>query len=116
MRKSVFSALILFLIPACLWAQVGDVPVSPGGGPSPFGDGVLPQLRYAGATGSTNLMTFGLSAETGYSDNVGTVGEARVGGTFVALGPHVERYSARRTPRHESGLRALFRALPGKPA
>jgi hypothetical protein len=90
MRKSVFSALILFLIPACLWAQVGDVPVSPGGGPSSFGDGVLPQLRYAGATGATNLMTFGLSAETGYSDNVGTVGEARVGGTFVALGPHVD--------------------------
>jgi hypothetical protein len=56
----------------------------------PFGNGAQPQLSYAGATESSNLMSFSLSTETGYDSNIGNLGQQAVGGAFVGLGPRID--------------------------
>jgi hypothetical protein len=89
MRQSLPTTIILLLLPAGSWAQVGNLPGSSMGGPTPFGNGVQPQLSYAGTVAPTNLMSFSLSTETGYDSNIGNLGQQPVGGAFMSLGPRI---------------------------
>jgi hypothetical protein len=84
------SAILLLLVPVGSWAQLGNAPITSMGGPTPFGNGVQPQLNYAGAAAPCNLLSFSLSSEMGYNDNITNVSEPRVGSTFFALGPRID--------------------------
>jgi len=84
MRQSLPTAIILLLLPAGSWAQVGTA-----GGPTPFGNGVQPLLSFAGAAAPSNLVSFSVSSVMGYNTNIGAVGQGAEGDTFVSLGPRI---------------------------
>jgi hypothetical protein len=90
MRQSLPTAIILLFVPVVSWAQVGSATVGSMGGPTPFGNGVQPQLSYAGAAAPSNLLSFSLSTETGYDSNIASAAQPRIGGPFVSLGPRVD--------------------------
>ena len=89
MRQSLPTAIILLLVPAGSWAQLGNAPSTSMGGPTAFGNGVQPQLTYAGTVAPSNLISFSLSTETGYDSNIGNLGAQPVGGAFLSLGPNI---------------------------
>src|SRR5215831_10810368 len=90
MRQTLPTAIILLLLPPGSWAQVGSLPGASMGGPTPFGNGVQPQLSYAGAAAPSNLLSFSLSSEMGYDNNIANLGQHPVGGAFVSLGPSID--------------------------
>jgi hypothetical protein len=89
MRQTLPTAIILLLVPAGSWAQLGNAPGTSMMGPTAFGSGVQPQLTYAGTVAPSNLISFSLSTETGYDSNIGNLGEQPVGGAFLSLGPNI---------------------------
>jgi len=90
MRQNLPTAIILFLLPVGSWAQVGNAPGDFVGGPTPFGNGVQPQLRYAGGVAPSNFVSFSLATETGYDSNIANLGQQPVGSALVSLGPRIE--------------------------
>lgn len=89
MRQTLPTAIILLLVPAGSWAQLGNAPGTSMMGPTAFGNGVQPQLTYAGTVAPSNLISFSVSTETGYDSNIGNLGEQPVGGAFLSLGPNI---------------------------
>jgi hypothetical protein len=83
MRQSLPTAIILLLVPAGSWAQLGNAPAV-------YGNGEQPQVRLGDAAAVSNLVALKLSEETGYDTNVPGLSEARFGSTFFALGPSLE--------------------------
>lgn len=90
MRTWVVTALVAFLTPAGLWAQLGNAgnPSSMGG--TPFGNGQAPSLSYAGEATPSNMFLVSLSSQTTYdTDALQTTGP-HMSDVIYSLGPHFD--------------------------
>jgi hypothetical protein len=67
-----------------------------GMGPTPYGNGEQPVLRFAGDNAPQNQFTFSLFDDTGYDDNVLGGNINRFGDFYTSVGPRVAFVTARK--------------------
>ncbi len=114
-RKS--SQILLWLALACFaQAQNGGAPGGPKPGPSPYGSGEKPRLDYTGHSSPQNILSFGLTGETAYDDNVRSDNRVRFGDAVFSLagrlGFRQERKRLTFASHYEPGVQ-IYRDTPG---
>jgi hypothetical protein len=67
-----------------------------GEGPTPFGSGEQPLLRFAGENGPQNVLMFDLNDSTGYDDHVFGTNQSIYGDFFTAVGARLAFFAARK--------------------
>jgi hypothetical protein len=65
-------------------------------GPTPFGGGELPLLRFAGDSGPQNVLMFGLSDSTGYDDHVFGTNQNTYADYFTDVGARLSFFTVRK--------------------
>ena len=118
MRKTLLVVIVLLIVSACSQAQSPVVragtdfgaqpdpalpalpqigqPMGPGAGPTPFGTGEQPVLRFAGDNAPQNQFIFSLTDDTGYDDNVFGNDLNRKRDFFTDVGPRITYLTSRK--------------------
>jgi hypothetical protein len=84
-------------------------PGAPVAGPTPFGNGEQPVLRFAGDNGPQNQFSFNLSDDTGYDDNVFGTDYFRKRDFYTSVGPRVTFVTARKRVTFDFDYVPFFR-------
>lgn len=110
------SAALLVLASVGVWAQSDSPSPPPPAGPTPFGSGEQPGIRYAGKSFPHNVLFLSLAQETAYDDNVLNNNAQRRADESFSLGARIgfqhERKQSSLALDYQPDL-LLYREVPG---